>query len=216
MPLSDGHRRRLSVFVEHRLMPGVCGVQAGATLPRLGWTNWSLDCSQHSNDGTPLCMRVDGDPHNDAEPWQEIEYTIYERWSLASSALFTGPSGHSHFTPSDAVHADIIVIPSALAHCRSPRGWQLYTWWNPAMVDGRTDVHRAYWSALRASDERRASARAALNISRPQWMLLHYDGNGAADATARPVIQADEAGPVHQRTYTHRPQVRGRWSTAAP
>ena len=37
---------------------------------------------------------------------------------------------------------------------RPPRGWHRHEWWNPAMVDGRRDVHDAYWAALKARHTR--------------------------------------------------------------
>lgn len=163
------NRRPLAAFVERTLMHGVCGVPAGDTLTLFNWTtSYPLDCSLHSNvNGKPVCYRVDRDEGNDAEPWQELEHILYERWLL--------PSSHVRLV-ADESRADLIVVPSALAHCRSSRGWHRHEWWNPAMVDGRRDLHDAYWSALYARDRERAAIRVARNVSREQWMLIHYDG----------------------------------------
>lgn len=163
-------RRPISAFVDRSLMSGVCGVPPGAELILPNWTHWQLDCSQQSIAAKRICMRVDGDPHNDAEPWQEIEHVIFERWSLPSALFHTA----------DEIRAELHVVPSALAHCRHPGGWFRHSWWNPAMVDGRSDVHVAYWEALRQRDARRTAKRAALNLG-PQFTLLIYDGTWQMD-----------------------------------
>ena len=165
--------RPLAAYADMSLMPGVCGVPAGALLSPFNWTaTWNMDCSTLDGAGTPLCYRNDEDVDNDAEPWQELEHIITHLWML--------PSSHVRRVR-DAERAEVVIVPSALAHCRHPLGWKRHAWWNPAMVDGRVDVHDAYWSALQQRDALRAAARAARNQTREQAMLIHYDGTWQMD-----------------------------------
>ena len=158
------HIRGLSAFVDDSLLPGVCG--ASGSLHLLNFSHWRQECSQHASDGSKLCYRVDGDDHNDAEPWQEIEKITFERW-------ITSPHNCNRQRTVEAAaacraHADVVVVASPLAHCRADQnGLRIYDTWNPAMIDGRRDVHRAYWAALRKREE--ASATRPL-------ILIQYDG----------------------------------------
>ena len=155
-------RRRLRALVSTKfLRAGICGAQASIEL--LNFSRWSTDCAKaRTASGEPLCYLTDDDPHNDAEPWQEIERIALERWR--SSTYATMPAN---------TNVDVIVVPSALAHCRSRTGKRWYRIWQDAMVDGREDVHRAYWAAVRAeyADVLRPGARRASPL-----LLIHYDG----------------------------------------
>lgn len=152
-------RRRFSAHVSTRFLPGaICGAVGSVEL--LNWTStWRTDCTQQVFGGDKLCYYVDDDPGNDAEPWQEIERVALERW-------MTSPYTTEHYES-----ADVVIVPSALAHCRSHSGWKLYPFWQAAMVDGRTDVHDAYWKALAAT----YGGTDAPQSSAP-LLVIHYDG----------------------------------------
>ena len=165
-------RRRLSAHVAAQFLNGVCG--AVGTLELLNWTSsWQPDCSQRTFASGPLCYYVDQDRGNDAEPWQEIERVTFERW--LSSPFARRQHQHQHQP------ADIVVVPSALAHCRASSGWRLYPYWQEAMVDGRTDVHEAYWNALRTKYGSSSSSGVGghyhnnNNTSSP-LLVITYDG----------------------------------------
>lgn len=166
-------RHRLHAFVDPLFFPGVCG--ASGALELLNFSTWKEDCSHVTNTGHPLCYLVDRDVHNDAEPWQELELVMFERW-LAS------PHNCNHGPTADGCRsrADIVVLPSALAHCRAVRR---YKHWSEAMVDGRSDVHDHYWDALRRRDEaevarrmrHRTTGSGAAVVRLPRY-LITYDG----------------------------------------
>jgi hypothetical protein len=176
-------RPRLRAFVEPKLMHGVCGVHGHAHIELLNFSSWQEDCSQKTHGGEPICYLVDKDPGNDAEPWQELEAVLFERWLASPSNCNQG--GRLR-VDGCRIASDIVVVPSALAHCRSATGLRLYTSWNPAMVDGRSDVHEQYWDALRRYDAsiiaaRRERARgggssASTGSLRLPRYLIQYDG----------------------------------------
>ena len=175
--------RHFSVFASPAYLPDVCGsfrlesyappssARHASSLQLLNWTHWPLDCSYKSIEGTPLCYHVDPDVHNDAEPWQEIERVMFERWlALPQNCYRDGIQCE--------IRAAVIVMPSLIAHCAPYDGVHL-DGWKPGMIEGRIDAHRRYWRALRLRDEMRSSQRSALGSKRryrPQLLLMHYDG----------------------------------------
>ena len=170
--------RHFSVFASPAYLPDVCGSlrlesyappssARHASLQLLNWTHWPLDCSYKSIEGTPLCYHVDPDVHNDAEPWQEIERVMFERWlALPQNCYRDG-------LPCE-IRAAVIVVPSLIAHCAAYDGVHL-DGWKPGMIEGRIDAHRRYWNALRLRDEMRSRQRSALGSKRrhrPQLLLM--------------------------------------------
>jgi hypothetical protein len=164
-------------YVDPSFLPGVCNASGSLTL--LDVASWSKDCSQTSASGAALCYYVDRDPDNDAEPWQELELIMFERWLASESNCNAAPASRR---ASCRARADVVVVPSALAHCRGrlmgdvtmTGGGQLYDHWTAAMTDARSGVHAAYWDALRRRDEAWALGRAGRR--RPPLIVIHYDG----------------------------------------
>ena len=105
-------------------------------MPLLNWTGWRHSCKQTTNDARQYCYRIDNDDENGAEPWQELEMVMMERWR--DSPL----SCNHHATAEEClVNSDVVIVPSPLAHCRTMmNGLKIYENWNPAMVDGRVSA----------------------------------------------------------------------------